>query len=157
MKFRLLVASLLLTFISLPGLRAGEETAAAEAQRPETELERTMTKMGRAWRQIRKANREGQLSPACAEYVATIRANAEIASTLTPALETEQLAGDRAKFHADYETKMKKLIETLTALESALKASDISRASTLIGEVGELMKSGHHDFKKPDEHAAMRP
>ncbi|MDB6167517.1 MAG: hypothetical protein JWM88_381 [Verrucomicrobia bacterium] len=151
MKFRLLLLLVAIPAPCLPSLHAGDVMSATKSERPETELEQAMGKMGKAWRQVRKANREGRLSPACADYVATVRSNAERASRMIPALEAEQPAGERAKFQADFEASMKKLVAVLSDLEAALKANNLPTASRLVGEAGELMKSGHHDFKKPDE------
>ena len=47
--------------------------------------------------------------------------------------------------------RWKKLIDTLGRLESALKANDLPGASKLIAEAKDVQKSGHKDFKKPDE------
>ena len=159
MKIRLWLSLLALALGSLSGIRAEEAKPAPmpdkpvlKEDKPETELEKTMTKMGKAWRQVRKAAREGQLTPATADIVATVRINAEAAMKLKPALEAELPAADQAKFQADYQAQMKKLIATLSALEAALKTYDVIGAPKLVGEVGELMKGGHKDFKKPDEH-----
>ena len=157
MKNRLLLSLLGLTLISVPGVRAGDAKPAAPAavaavpEKPDTELEKTMSKMNKAWRAVRKNNKEGKLSPADAAAVATVRAGAAAAAKLTPALEADQPAADQAKFHADYLAQMKKLDETLAKLEAALTANDTAGASKLVGEVGDLMKAGHKEFKKPDK------
>ena len=59
---------------STPPAHAGKH---AKPEKPETELEKTMSTMGKAWRQVRKEARDGQLSAATAKLVATIRTNAE--------------------------------------------------------------------------------
>ena len=158
MKIRFWLSLLFIALGCLPGVRAEEATTApaadkpaVKAEKPETELEKTMTKMGKAWRQVRKAAREGQLTPATADFVATMRTNAEAAMKLTPALEAELPAADRAKFHADYKAQLKKLIATLSELENALKTYNVIAAPKLISEVGDLMKAGHKEFKKPEE------
>jgi cytochrome c556 len=158
MKLRLLSLSLLSLLISVSGVRAeGTSPApgappAAKPEKPETELEQTMGKMNKAWRQIRKATKDGKLTSAMAPLVATVRTNAEAAAKLTPALEGEKPAADRAKFHADFQAQIKKLTAKLTELEAALTANDIPGATRLVGETGEIIKGGHHEFKKPDEH-----
>ena len=151
MKIRLSLALLALTVVAGPGIRAGDAPPAAQEEKPETELEQTMGRMNKAWRQVRKAAREGKLAPATAALVATVRTNAEAAAKLTPALETEQPAAARAKFHADFQAQLKRLTGTLARLEAALQANDTAGAAKLVGEVGEVMKSGHHDFKKPEK------
>ena len=151
MKHRLLLLSLALALISVPGVRAEDPKPAAKAEKPETELEQTMNKMNKAWREVRKAAKEGKLSPATADLVATVRTNAEAAAKLTPALEAEKPAADRAKFQADYQAQLKKLTATLAKLEAALRANDIPAATKLVADAGAVAKSGHHDFKKPDE------
>ncbi len=155
MKIRLLLLSLAVAFVPVSGLRAQDAKPAAPAvpaEKPETELEQTMGKMGKAWKQVRRAARDGKLTAATADLVATIRTNAEAATKLTPALEAEKPAADQAKFQADYVAQMKKLIEKLSTLEATLKAGDTATATKLVAEVGDLMKSGHKDFRKPEEH-----
>ena len=153
MKTRLLLLPLALALISAPGVRAedAKPAAAVKADKPETELEQTMSKMNKAWRQVRKATRDGKLTPATADLVATVLTNAEAAAKLTPALEAEKPAAEQAKFQADYQAQMKKLTDTLAKLEDALKANDTAGATKLVADVGDLMKSGHHDFKKPEK------
>jgi len=157
MKIRLLLLPLAFVLVSAPGVRAEDpkpaqaDKPAAKEEKPETELEQTMNKMNKAWRQVRKATKEGKLSPATADLVATVRTNAANAAKLTPQLEAEQPAADRAKFHADFQAQIKKLTETLANLETALRANDIPAATKLVSDVGEVVKSGHHDFKKPEK------
>lgn len=164
MKNRLLVLSIALTLIAVSGVRAEDaktapadnsasaaQPAMAKPKKPETELEKTMSKMNKAWRQVRREARDGKLTPATADLIATVRKGAEAATKLTPALEADQPLAERPKFHADYEAQMKKLIEKLTVLETTLKANDIATAKTLISEVGEIMKTGHKDFRKPEK------
>jgi soluble cytochrome b562 len=153
MKTRLLFALLALSLVSVPGVRAADTkpAPAAKPEKPDTELELTMQKINKAWREVRKADKEGKLSPATASLVETMRVNAEAALKLTPEMEGDKPAADRAKFHADYQAQMKKLIATLGRLEAALKANDLPGAAKLIAEVKDVQKSGHHDYKKPDE------
>lgn len=157
MKLRLLPLALALTLISCSSVRA-EETKpaatpppAAKPEKPATELEQTMDKMNKAWREVRKADKDGKLGPALASQVATMRGCAEAALKLTPEMEADKPAADRAKFHADYQAQMKKLIEALGPLESALQANDLPAAAQAIAEIKEVQKAGHHSFKKPDE------
>ena len=161
MKTRFLLASLALALVSIPGIRAQDAKpvppapaapVAAKPEKPETELEKTMGKMNKAWRQLRKAAKDGKLTPAMAELVVTIRVNAEAAAKLTPEMEADKPAADRAKFHADFQAQLKKLTAKLTELETSLRANDIPGATKLVAAVGEIEKAGHHEFKKPDEH-----
>jgi hypothetical protein len=158
MKTRLLVLSLALTLTA--GSRVGAEEAkptpaakpaTAKPEKPDTELEKTMSKMNKAWRQVRKAAHDGKLSPATADLIATVRTGAKAATKLTPAMEADKPAAERLKFHADYEAQMKKVIEKLTVLETTLKANDTATAAKLVSEVTDLMKAGHKDFRKPEE------
>ena len=158
MKLRFMALSFVLALSSVSGVRAEDakpvptpEAPLAKSERPETELEKTMTKMGKSWRQVRKAARDGQLSPDTAAIVAGVRTNAEAALKLKPALEAEQPVMLQAKFQSDYQAQMKKLIAALSSLEAALRANDVAGATKLVGEVGDLMKAGHKEFKKPEE------
>ncbi len=159
MNFRPVSLVLVVTLGVWSGLRAETPPSAppahagkhAKPEKPETELEKTMSTMGKAWRQVRKEARDGQLSAATAKLVATVRTNAEAAGKLTPQLESERPEGERAKFHQGYQAQLKKLIAKLTDLEAALTAGDTAKAGHLIGEVNDVMKSGHQDYRKPDE------
>ncbi len=160
MKNRLLLSLLGLSIISVSGVRAQDacrlrprqqRRPLAAPDKPESELEKTMSKMNKAWRAVRKAARDGKLTPATADLVATVRTGAEAAAKLTPALEAEQPAAEQAKFQADYQAQMKKLIDTPTKLEAALTANDTAGATKLVGDVGDLMKGGHKEFKKPEK------
>ena len=153
MKIRLLFLTLGLALIASSGLRAQDPkpAPAAKVEKPETELEKTMGKMNKAWRQVRKATKEGKLTPADAALVAAVRQGAEEASKLTPALEAEKPAAERAKFQADYQAQLKKLVTTLTQLEAALTANDIPAATKLVADAGALIKGGHKEFRKPEE------
>ena len=57
MKLRLLLLALAVAIVpvSLPAADAPKPPA-AKPERPETELEKTMSKMGKAWREVRKNN-----------------------------------------------------------------------------------------------------
>ena len=151
MIIRRLLFPLTLALVTFSGVRAEEAKPAVKAEKPETELEQTMGKMNKAWRQVRKATKEGTLGPATAPLVATVRVNATAAAKLTPALEEEQPVAARAKFQADYQAKIRKLTELLATLETALTANDTAAATKLVGDVGDLMKAGHHDFRKPEK------
>jgi len=154
MKLTALFAALTVSLV-VPAVGHAESAKAAKpaaaAEKPETELEKTMSAMGKAWRQVRKAAKDGQLSPVLGHVVATIRTNAEAAAKLTPALEADKPAAEQPKFHAAYQAQIKKLIGTLAKLQAALESGDNATAGKLIGEVNDVMKSGHQDFRKPDE------
>ena len=118
MKIRLILLSLAVAFVPVSGLRAQDTkpaAPAAPADKPDTELGKVMGKMNKAWRPVRQAARDGKLSPAIADYVATMIVNAEAAKKMTPELEADQPAGDRAKFHADYQAAIRKPISSVAA------------------------------------------
>jgi hypothetical protein len=158
MKNRLLFLSLGLVLMSVSGARAADAqpaTASAPAtnpaDKPDTELEKAMGKMNKPWRTVRQQARDGKLTPATADLVATMIVNAEAAEKMTPELEADQPVANRAKFQADYEAAIKKLVDTLGQLETALKANDTATATKLVAAIGDLRKSGHKDFRKPDD------
>jgi hypothetical protein len=151
MRFRFFLLLGFIAVATVTGLRADEPNPPPTAERHVTELEATMTKMSKSWRHVRKAARDGTLSPELAPLVAGMQANAEAAAKLCPALAEAKSPKDRKKFEADFQDQIRRLIVTLGALESALKANDVATASKLVADVGDLMKAGHKDFKKPDE------
>jgi soluble cytochrome b562 len=148
MKIRILGLAVLIA------LSAGFALHAQEPQKQpkdETELEGKMDRMGKAWKQLKRQVGDATKNTESLQLVATVRASAEEAAKLTPAMAEDIPAADRAKFVADYQVGVKKLIGALGQLEAALKADKNDEAVKLVADIGALQKAGHKAFKRPDE------
>jgi len=148
MKIRILGLAVLIALFASFALHAQEPK---KQPKEETELEGKMEKMGKAWKQLKRQVKDVSKNAESLELVATIRAASEEASKLTPAMAADIPAADRAKFVADYQAGVKKLIGALGQLETALKADKNDEAVKLVADIGALQKAGHKEFKRPDE------
>ena len=148
MKIRILGLAVLIALFASFALHAQEPK---KQPKEETELEGKMEKMGKAWKQLKRQVKDVSKNAESLELVATIRAASEEASKLTPAMAADIPAADRAKFVADYQAGVKKLIVELGKLEAALKADKNDEAVKLVADIGALQKAGHKEFKRPDE------
>jgi hypothetical protein len=149
MKYRTLplTLALLLALPVAPLLRAQEKH---EHKEPDTELGRTMEKFSGAWRKLRKQVADPASNASSLELVATIQAGLEKGLTFTPAKAETMPAGDKEKFIASYQAKLKEFIAFLPQLETALKANDNTAAQAIVQKMGAAQKEDHHEFKKPE-------
>ena len=156
MKNRLLFLILALT-LTFPAaaLRAADPQPGAPAPKEkdeDPELGKTMSKMNGAWRKLRKQAADATANASSIEFAATIKASAEKALTLEPAMAADKPAADRPKFIADYQKQMKDFIALADQLSAAFKANDNAAAQAIIQKMGAAQKEGHKEFKKPDQH-----
>ena len=157
MKNRLLFLTLALT-LTVPAiaLRAEPPPAgaapAAKEKDDETELGRTMSKLNGAWRKLRKQAADATANASSLELAATVKAAAEKAVTLEPAMAADKPAADRPAFIAAYQKQMKDFIALADQLAATFKANDNAAAQALIQKMGAAQKEGHKEFKKPDQH-----
>jgi len=148
MKIRMLLLAVLLVTPAAFTLRA---EGPKKLPQEETELEGKMDKMGGAFRKLKRQVTDATKNADSLQLLATIQAAASEAVKLTPAKVAHLPVADRAKFEADYQAGMKKLIEGFGKLEAALKADKNDEAAKLVAEIGALQKAGHKEFKRPDE------
>lgn len=145
---RLLLISALFT----AGVMAAEE-APAGAKAPETTaLEDRMGEMSTAFRKLRRQAMDPAANAASLELVATMRTTAEAALELSPARMADLPEAERPKFLADYQSGIKRLLELLAQVETALKAGDNGAAEKLVKRLAMLQKASHREFKRPDRH-----
>jgi soluble cytochrome b562 len=114
-------------------------------------MEGKMDTMGGAFRKLKRQVADATKNAESLQLLATIQTAANEAAKLIPAKAADLPAADRAKFEADYQAGMKKLIDGFGKLEVALKADKNDEAAKLVGEIGALQKAGHKEFKRPDE------
>ena len=110
-----------------------------------------MDKMSEAWKKLKRQVADIAKNADSLQLIATIRVAAEEAVNLVPARAADVPAADRAKFVADYQAGIKKLVEGFGKLEVALKADKNEEAAKLVAEISALQKAGHKAFERPDE------
>ncbi len=120
------------------------------AEHKHTPLEDQMEKMSKAWRALRKQAADATKNESSIELVATIKTASEEALKHAPKMAEEKPESERATYVAGYQDKMKKMIAELDKLSAAFKAGKNEEASALIKTIGEMQKSGHKDYKKPE-------
>jgi len=145
----LFVAALLLTPAFLP--------AQPKKDRPDTEIEKDMHRMGRAYRQLRKQVKDPAQNASSLELVATIRAGAVDARTHTPLKSGDLPEADRAAFEASFQKKMGEFIGVVDQLADALKAGDNATAARLTMQLDRLQDADHKDFRRPEKHDRPPP
>ena len=116
-----------------------------------TELEGKMDVMGKAWKKLKRQVADASQNPDSLQLVATIRTAAEDALKLIPARVADVPAADQAKFMADYQAGIRKLIASFGKLEAALSAGKNDEAVKLVAEISVIQKAGHNAFERPDE------
>lgn len=110
-----------------------------------------MDVMGKAWKKLKRQVADASQNPDSLQLVATIRTAAEDALKLIPARVADVPAADQAKFMADYQAGIRKLIASFGKLEAALSAGKNDEAVKLVAEISVIQKAGHNAFERPDE------
>lgn len=151
MKIRLLFVTLALALVSVPALRAENAAAPKAAAKEETELDRVMERMNKAYRKVRQQVSDATKNADTLAQVAIMKETAEASLKLEPAKKADLPAGEQAKFVADYQARMKDTIALFTKLEEALKAGNNEEAAKLFGSVRDAQKKGHTDFKRQEK------
>ncbi len=143
MKIRILFCLLTLGLTVAPGLRA--QDAKKDDQ---TELGAKMEKISGAFRKLRGALPDATKNDDSLAQVAIIKENATAALKLKPAKLADVPAADQAKFVADYQAEMNKLLDSINQLEAALKAGKNDDAQKIYQQMGQIQKDGHAEFRK---------
>jgi cytochrome c556 len=148
-KALLLLAALLL----VPAM----VSAQPKKDRPDTDIEKAMHQIGKAFRQLRKQVADPALNASSLELAATIKAGATEARKHTP-LKTEDVPeAERAVFVVKFREKMGEFISTVDQLEDALKAGKNDEAVRLSKALDDLQKSDHKDFRRPEKPEPKQP
>lgn len=124
--------------------------AQPKKERPDTDIEKSMHQMGRAFRQLRKQAPDPAQNASSLELVATIKAAATEAQKHTPLKAANLPEQDRAAFAADYRKRMGEFIDMVGRLEEALKAGNNMEAVKLVAALGLTQKKDQKDFQSPN-------
>jgi uncharacterized protein YecT (DUF1311 family) len=149
MKKRLLIVSTCIALSFAPFVRAEEaKPAAHESDEAETELGGKMDKLNGAYKKLKRQIADPAKNAASLALVATIKTNAEAALAFKPEKTADLPAADQENFVESYKTEMKKMLERIEKLETALKADKNDEAAAVIKEMDAQQKSSHKEFKK---------
>jgi soluble cytochrome b562 len=118
--------------------------------RPDTALEKTMDKMGGAFRKLRKQAKEGAFAADAADLVADMIGAATEAKKLEPIKTKDLPEADRAKFVADFRSKLDEFIAQLDRFSAELKAGDTTGALKSLEKLGKFQRSAHENFQPKD-------
>ncbi|HVZ66341.1 MAG TPA: cytochrome b562 [Lacunisphaera sp.] len=143
-----LALTLLLALPAASMLRAQQKH---EHKEPDTELGKTMEKVGHAWRTVRKQVDNPADNAATLALVTEIQGNLEKALKLEPVRAQDVPAAERAKFVEDYRAHMKEFLGLVGKLEAALKANDNAAAADLVKKMGATQREDHKEFRRPEE------
>ena len=125
--------------------------AQPKKDRPDTDIEKDMHKIGRAYRQLRKQVNDSAQNASSLELVAAIKAGALDARTHTPLKSGDVPEPDRAAFAASFQKRMDEFVAAVDQLEEALKAGNNAEAARLAGKLDRLQKTDHKEFRRPEK------
>lgn len=123
------------------------DPAAENSDEPETELTKHMDKMNGAFRKLRRQVADAAKNADSLEQVVILREHAAAAAKLAPAKAEKIPEADRAKFVADYRSRMSETVATIDKLAAALKAGQNEEAAKIIAEIGNQQRSGHKEYR----------
>ena len=111
------------------------------------EIHEGMEKMGRSWRQLRRAKNDFDkvLSAATAMQEAVLQCKDETPETIEALAEKQ-----RPKALIQYRLMMVEMMEELLKVERAALAKDTKKMAGSITKLGALQKRGHNQFKGDD-------
>jgi len=141
MKLRLFLTSLLIALFASPFVHAAEDTP----------LEKEMSDLNKAFRQLKKQAADSTLGQASLPLVAQMEKAATASIALVPEKAADLPEGSQAAFIAGYKEKMQAMVATLTKLETALKAGNTADAAKLVAELGAMQRAGHKEYRKPKD------
>jgi soluble cytochrome b562 len=128
---------------------ANAAPAAAPGEEKKTELEERMSKMGKAFRKLRKQVADPAQNASSLELVATMQQAAKESLDLTPEKAADIPEDQKAKFIADFKAGIQGMQDELAKLSDALTAGKNDDAAKIVTEMFELEKKDHKEFRRP--------
>lgn len=130
---------------------ASEPVVHDPAEKEVTKLEEQMDRMNTAYRKLRRQVGDASKNESTLELVGIMREVVTTARDLAPVKTADLPEEKRIEFVAGYREQLGKLDIILTAIETALKAGNNTDATKLIGDLREVQKAGHREYKKSDQ------
>ncbi len=132
-------------------------SAQPKKDRPDTDIEKAMHQIGKAYRQLRKQVADPAQNASSLELAETIKAGATEARKHTPLKAQDLPEADRAAFVEKFREKMGEFITAVDRLEDALRAGENEEAAKLARQLDDLQKTDHKDFRRPEKPGAKSP
>lgn len=130
----------------MDGAGVREDSAKEET----TELGEQMDRMGTAFRKLRKQAGDAAMNASSLELLGEMQKVTQDALDFVPAKAQDLPEADRAAFTEGFRAQMRKFIAVLEQTVAAFKAGDNGAAVKLVGELGDLSKASHKEYKRPD-------
>ncbi len=146
MNFRLVMCIAGLACVAGAELWAAKPKPASEKI---TELGEQMDQMSGAFRKLRRQAGDATMNAVSLDLLGVMRQAAEKAQTHVPAKAGDLPESGRAGFSKAYRAQMDKLLAALARTEAAFKAGDNATAVKLVGELADLQKASHREYRKP--------
>jgi len=160
MKIRLVVSGLFLATAAAPLVWAQEPMApapdqsqaapAAPKKEKKTELEKSMDKIGKAYRKLKKQLADPAQNESSLALVASMEEGAKEALGLTPAKAEDVPEDQRAKFVDDFHSGIRKLQAGFAKLEEAIRSGKNDDAVAITKDLDALEKKDHKEFRRPE-------
>lgn len=138
----------LLSLLAVFALAIAPAVHAQSKDEPETELGQKMEKISSAWRIAKRQLPDSSKNADTLTKLATVKENMVAATKLEPDLAKSKAAGEKAKFVADYQAKMKEEIKKIDEVIALVKAGKNDEAAKLVAVVDQDQKDAHKQFKK---------
>ena len=154
MKLHLSAFLLVLGFvIAIPTTQAQEKApaSAAASKKSKTDLEKAMSTIGRANRQLKKQIADASKNASSLELVAKMREGAEASVKLIPAKAQDLPASERDAFTSKYQASMKDFLAGVAKLEADLKANNNAAAQVYLKNLNDQEKDGHKSYRRPEK------
>jgi len=149
-KIHIILLTLLLALPSALLHAEGDKPAPSKPKHEDSELEKSMDILDKAWRKLRKQADDPAKNASSLELMTTISAAGKENLKYAPDLARDQPADKRDKFIAGYQEKMKEVNAAFDQLTAHFKADDNKAAVELIAKIGTMKKDGHKEYKRPD-------
>ncbi|WP_434479277.1 cytochrome b562 [Gemmatimonas sp.] len=122
-------------------------TAQAQQDESKTPLGKKMAAMNTAFKAVGRQIDDPSKNAATLEQIAIIETNAKAALSMEPEKKEKIPAGEQAKFVADYQAEMKKMLTVVDKLKVAVKANNNAEAVKIIDEMKSAQREGHKEFR----------
>jgi len=126
-------------------------SAQPKKDRPDTDIEKAMHQIGKAFRQLRKQVADPSLNASSLELADAMKAGATEARKHEPLKTQDVPEADRAAFVAKFREKLGEFIGTVDRLEDALRAGRNDEAVKLAKDLDDLQKTDHKEFRRPEK------
>ena len=144
---KILRIGILVALVAAAGWMTWPQSEPVVARADGGEIHEGMEKMGRSWRQLRRAKNDFPkvLTAATAMQEAVLQCKDETPKTVEVLDESQ-----RPKALLQYRMAMIEMMEELLNVEKAALARDTKKMNSSIAKLGALQKHGHKQFKGDD-------